>query len=184
MKGPVHEVEISKGYWLGTYEVTQGQWQAVMGTTPWSRNSYVVEDPSHPAVVVSWLDVQDFLVRLNEAEGAIWYRLPTEAEWEYACRAGTQTRWSFGDNELYAPYYEWYSYTADAAGESYAHAGGSSGWRIPGACATCTATCGSGCTTGTMRTITTAHPGSIRPDLPPAPAASSGAVTTSLLSTK
>ena len=130
-ESPVHEVEISNGYWLGTYEVTQGQWQAVMGTTPWSGDGAVVDDPSHPAVHVSWEDAQDFIVRLNEAAGALWYRLPTEAEWEFACRAGTQTPWSFGDNQLYvAPHYAWYSYTAGRAGENYAHAVGTK-WPNP-----------------------------------------------------
>ena len=126
-EGPVHEVEISQGFYLGTYEVTQGQWQAVMGTTPWSGDGTVVDDPSHPAVHVSWPEVQDFIIRLNKAEGAIWYRLPTEAEWEYACRAGTQTRWSFGDNELHAPYavrYPSYDYTASRSGHDHADAVG------------------------------------------------------------
>ena len=95
-EGPVHEVEISQGFYLGKYEVTQGQWESVMGETPWSGGSYVVEDSSHPAVSISWHDVQRFVAKLNDAAGDSLYRLPTEAEWEYACRAGTSTRWSFG----------------------------------------------------------------------------------------
>ena len=62
---PVHEVEISKGFWLGKYEVTQGQWEAVMETTPWQENGqdqyYVQSNPSHPAVYISWDDVQEFI---------------------------------------------------------------------------------------------------------------------------
>ena len=78
---------------MGVYEVTQGQWQAVMGNNP----SKFTGDPSRPVETVSWDDVQEFIRRLNSREGGATYRLPTEAEWEYAARAGTTTRWSFGD---------------------------------------------------------------------------------------
>ena len=107
-EGPVHEVEISQGFYLGTYEVTQGQWEAVMGETPWSGRPYVREDSSHPAVWISWDDVHAFIGRLNDAAGDSLYRLPSEAEWEYACRAGTSTRWSFGDDESQLTHYAWY----------------------------------------------------------------------------
>ena len=97
-----HEVEISTGFWLGQYEVTQGQWEAVMGGTdwaaPWAGQSHVQLDAGYPATYVSWEAVQEFMARLNDEEGGWYYRLPTEAEWEYACRAGTTTRWSFGDD--------------------------------------------------------------------------------------
>ena len=115
---PVHEVEISKGFWLGKYEVTQGQWEAVMETTPWSSEDYVRENPSHPAVHIFWNDVQEFIEKLNNAAGSDVYRLPTEAEWEYACRAGTTTPWSFGDAESQLTNYAWY------LAEQYAHAVG------------------------------------------------------------
>ena len=98
-EGPLHEVELSRGFWLGKYEVTQGQWEAVMGSRPWSGRDYVRSNSSHPAVYISWHDVQEFIEKLNAASGSSLYRLPSEAEWEYACRAGTQTRWSFGDDE-------------------------------------------------------------------------------------
>ena len=119
-EGPVHEVEISEGFWLGKYEVTQGQWEAVMGTTPWSGKGkgYVREDSSHPAVYISWDAVQRFIDKLNDAAGSAVYRLPTEAEWEYACRAGTRTRWSFGDDESDLTDYAW------NAGKKYAQAVG------------------------------------------------------------
>lgn len=123
-EGPLHEVEISRGFWLGKYEVTQGQWEAVMGTTPWSGEAYVRSNPSHPAVYISWEDVQAFITKLNDAAGSEVYRLPTEAEWEYACRAGTLTRWSFGDDESQLTHYAWYSDNAWDAGEEYAHAVG------------------------------------------------------------
>ena len=101
------------GFWLGKHEVTQGQWQAVMGTAPWSRvggdvKHHVVSDPSYPAVNISWDDAHDFIGKLNDAAGDSLYRLPTEQEWEYACRAGTRTAWSFGDNEEELTHFAWY----------------------------------------------------------------------------
>ena len=123
-EGPVHEVEISRGFWLGKYEVTQGQWEAMMETRPWSGRGYVKSDPSHPAVSISWNDVQSFIGRLNDAAGDSLYRLPSEAEWEYACRAGSRTRWSFGDDESVLGDYAWYSASAWDVGEEYAHAVG------------------------------------------------------------
>ena len=122
-EGPVHEVEISEGFWLGKYEVTQEQWEAVMGTTPWSGKSYALSDPSHPTVYISWDDVQEFIGRLNAAGSAV-YRLPSEAEWEYACRARSTTPWSFGDDERRLTHYAWYNDNAWDVGEEYAHAVG------------------------------------------------------------
>ena len=116
-EGPLHEVEISRGFWLGKYEVTQGEWEAVMGTTPWSGDSFVRSNPSHPAVYISWNDVQRFVEKLNDVAGETVYRLPTEAEWEYACRAGTSTRWSFGDDESDLTDYAWYRANAWNAGK-------------------------------------------------------------------
>ena len=123
-EGPQHEVTISQGFYLGKYEITQGQWESVMGTRPWSGKSYVRENANHPAVYISWNDVQEFIRRLNNAEGSEVYRLPTEAEWEYACRAGTTTRWSFGDDESELGRYAWYWDNAWTVGERYAHAVG------------------------------------------------------------
>ncbi len=82
---PVHEVTLSKGFYLQVTEVTQRQWEAVMGSNP----SYF-KGPDRPVEQVSWNDVQEFLRRLNEKEKDSRYRLPTEAEWECACRAGGQ----------------------------------------------------------------------------------------------
>ena len=121
---PQHEVTISQGFYLGKYEVTQGQWEAVMGTTPWSGEGYVQANPNHPAVYVSWSDAQEYIAKLNTAAGVNIYRLPTEAEWEYSCRAGTTTRWSFGEGESQLGEYAWYRDNAWDIGEKYAHAVG------------------------------------------------------------
>ena len=102
-EGPVHSVRISEGFYLGKYEVTQGQWEAVMGTRPWAAN--VPSEADYPAVYISWEDAQAFIDQLNASAGSNIYRLPSEAEWEYACRAGTSTRWSFGDDASQLTHY-------------------------------------------------------------------------------
>jgi formylglycine-generating enzyme required for sulfatase activity len=123
-EGPQHEVTISRGFYLGKYETTQGQWEAVMGTTPWSGKELVQENPNSPAVYISFDDMQAFVDRLNEAAGAFWYRLPTEAEWEYAARAGTTTLWSFGTDLNQLLDYAWYNFNAKFDDGDYAHAVG------------------------------------------------------------
>ena len=97
-EGPQHEVTITKGFYLGKYEVTQAQWESVMNTRPWDRVGATdeLEKARYPARSVPWESIQSFIRRLNEAEGQDIFRLPTEAEWEYACRAGTTTPWFFG----------------------------------------------------------------------------------------
>lgn len=88
---PVHTVRVD-GFWLGKYEVTQKQWQKVMGHNP----SFVKKGINYPVEQVSWNDVQDFIRKLNSLSGGKYeFKLPTEAEWEYAARSG-------GKNELYA----------------------------------------------------------------------------------
>ena len=95
---PRHEVAISRGFHLGKYELTQAQWESLMGTRPWAGEigPYLKEGPNYPAVYMYREEAQAFVDALNAAEGSEVYRLPTEAEWEYACRAGTTTLWSFG----------------------------------------------------------------------------------------
>lgn len=91
LPGQQHEVTLAKPYYMGKYEVTQEQWDA-LGLVNLSVN----KGPKLPATNVSWFDAQEFIKKLNaKTEGG--YRLPTEAEWEFACRAGTTTAYSFGD---------------------------------------------------------------------------------------
>lgn len=101
---PVHKVRISRSFYLGKYEVTQGQWQMVMGTKP----SHFAGDPNLPVEQVSWEDVQAFVRTLNAKEGGPTYRLPTEAEWEHAARAGATSVYSFGDDAEQLGAYAWY----------------------------------------------------------------------------
>lgn len=81
---PVHRVRISQSFELGKYEVTQVQWETVMG-----QNPSFFKGANLPVESVSWDDVQQFISRVNELDDQFVYRLPTEAEWEYACRAGS-----------------------------------------------------------------------------------------------
>ncbi len=88
-----YEVTLTKPFYMGKYEVTQDQWEGIMGNNPSSRT----KGAKLPVTDVSWEDCQEFIKKLN-AKTNNGYRLPTEAEWEYACRAGTSTVYSFGDS--------------------------------------------------------------------------------------
>ena len=88
-----HEVTISSPFFIGKFEVTQQQWQGVMGSNP----SRFTGAAGLPVEQVSWFDVEEFLTRLNERDTAGHYRLPTEAQWEYTCRGGTTTAYGIGD---------------------------------------------------------------------------------------
>lgn len=115
---PRHAVTLSRPFYLAGFEVTQAQWEAVMGSSPFNlarSNPYDglpgmaarLRKPDHPATV-SWNDAQAFILRLNEKEGHARYRLPTEAEWEYAARAGTTTAYSFGDDVRQLGRHAWF----------------------------------------------------------------------------
>jgi formylglycine-generating enzyme required for sulfatase activity len=106
---PAHEVTLTKPFYLGIYEVTQAQWKAVMGENP----SFFRGDDL-PVDSVSWENCQKFLAKLKEkvGQGSIC-RLPTEAEWEYACRAGSTTGYCFGDDQARLGEYAWYTANSD-----------------------------------------------------------------------
>jgi len=95
-EGPGHEVKLSKGFYLGIFEVTQSQWQAVMGFNP-SVFQQGGDPGNRPVESVSWNDCIRFIEKLDSMELG-HFRLPTEVEWEYACRAGSQSRFYWGDD--------------------------------------------------------------------------------------
>ena len=97
---PVHCVTISKPFYMGVYEVTQEQYKQIMDAKP-SK----FDGKNLPVENVSWFDAVEFCRRLSETEG-LYYRLPTEAEWEYACRAGTTSKYYWGDK--FDGAYSWY----------------------------------------------------------------------------
>jgi formylglycine-generating enzyme required for sulfatase activity len=115
-----HRVEITQPFYLGVTEVTQGQWFAVMQTKPWAGEYVVKEGDLYAATYVSWDDANEYCLRLSENEGKT-YRLPTEAEWEHACRGGTTTAFSFGNDAGSLNDYAWFITNAGNIGEKYAH---------------------------------------------------------------
>ena len=100
---PRHQVVISKDFQMLEFEVTQAQWEAVMGNNPSSFSG-----DNNPVESVSWHDCQSFISKLNELDSDYTYRLPTEAEWEYACRAGSDTTYSHGNDSGQLGEYAWY----------------------------------------------------------------------------
>ncbi|MDP6357199.1 MAG: SUMF1/EgtB/PvdO family nonheme iron enzyme [Planctomycetota bacterium] len=102
-ESPQHRVRVTKPFYMGIHEVTEAQYSAVTGSSP-SRGG-----KDRPVGGVSWNDAMDFCSKLSKKTGKS-VRLPTEAEWEYACRAGTTTLWSFGDNEGDLDKYAWYAH--------------------------------------------------------------------------
>jgi formylglycine-generating enzyme required for sulfatase activity len=118
-EGPQTTVVIPHGFWMGKCEVTQAEYQALMGTNP----SNITDDLQRPVERVNWQETMEYCDRLTQRaqtagrlpEG-YYFRLPTEAEWEYACRAGTTTRFSFGDDKGYARLadYAWFMANSDS----------------------------------------------------------------------
>jgi Tol biopolymer transport system component/formylglycine-generating enzyme required for sulfatase activity/DNA-directed RNA polymerase subunit RPC12/RpoP len=117
---PQHQVRISESFWMGQTEVTQGQYKSVMNAQPWSGKPLVQESTNNPAVYVSWDEAVAFCRKLSQQEGKT-FRLPTEAEWEYACRAGTTTRFSFGDSVSSLGDHAWFYDNTDKVDQDYAH---------------------------------------------------------------
>ena len=118
-------VTLTKPFELGKHQVTQAQWKSVMGTEPW-KGQQVIPVYNDPATNVAYFDAVEFCATLTAIERDYEilsadeeYRLPTEAEWEYACRAGTTTAFSFGDDESKLSEYAWFS--DNTVGEEHAH---------------------------------------------------------------
>jgi formylglycine-generating enzyme required for sulfatase activity len=118
----LHYVTLSQGFWIGRYEVTKEQWRAVKGATPWEGQDDVLDEDDSPATYVSWNDCSAFVSDLNDATG-LSFAIPTEAQWEYACRAGTETRFYWGDDSEYSIMddYAWFYDNAEGPGAAYAH---------------------------------------------------------------
>lgn len=124
---PVNVI-LTKGFWLGETEVTQGQWKAVMQTRPWSNRKFVQEGDDYPAVYIDAEDAVSYCEKLTNHERSAdrlpkgWkYALPTEAQWEYAARSGATTRYCFGDAEASLRDHAWFNDNAGNVGEKYAH---------------------------------------------------------------
>ena len=129
LQKPPHRVRITKPFHLGVHEVTRGEWEDVMGTTPWKNWVTAKEGDRYPAIHVCWDDATEFCRTLTEKERRAGrlkpgesYRLPTEAEWEYACRAGSRTVYHFGIGAGGSlGEYDWYKDNAVYIDEKYAH---------------------------------------------------------------
>jgi formylglycine-generating enzyme required for sulfatase activity len=115
-----HRVMISKDFYMGQTEVTQSQYRAIMNNEPWLGKSFIQQSNNNPAAYISWDEAKEFCKSLTQKEGRT-YKLPTEAQWEYACRAGTTTRYSFGDSESSLGEYAWFYGNAGNADERFAH---------------------------------------------------------------
>ena len=106
-ENPIHNVSFSESIMMGKYAVTQAQWRAVM-----NHNPSDFKDDLRPVETVSWHDVQDFIDALNKLENTENYRLPTEAEWEYAARAGSESAYAFGSEAVRLGEFAWYEKNA------------------------------------------------------------------------
>lgn len=120
-------VTLTSGFWLGQYEVTQEQWRHVMRSRPWRGMAGAVEEADYPVIYVDYYQALSFCKTLTDLEtksgrlpGDWEYTLPTEAQWEYACRAGTTTRYSFGDDGSKLSEYAWYIDNAGPIGHRHA----------------------------------------------------------------
>lgn len=123
IRADVHTVTLTKGFWLGKYEVTQSQWRAIIGTNPASRFGV---GSDYPVYNISWNDITNKFIpainHINMHQGK--FRLPTEAEWEYACRAGSTTTYYWGNDasEDVVKQYCWYAINAYSGTWTVPHA--------------------------------------------------------------
>lgn len=120
------EVVLTQPFFIGKCVVTQSEWIQLMDSQPWERQDFIQEGDRYPATYVSWEDAQNFCEKLTYQEQGFllpgWRcTLPTEAQWEYSCRAGTTTRFSFGKHESALTNYGWYEDNAYKLGEDYPH---------------------------------------------------------------
>lgn len=116
-EGPVRKVKISKGFYLGKYEITQQQWEWIMKESPSVFQGFEDSD-QRPVDRVSWEDCQLFIQRINALEKGT-FRLPTEAEWEYACRAGSTERFPWGVDSTYRGLFEHAWFFSRSEGKSH-----------------------------------------------------------------
>lgn len=110
IESPQHRIVIARGFRMSSTPVTRNQWAAVIGLLPSTP-----VDATHPVTEVSWDDAQRFLARLSEVHAPGSFRLPTEAEWEYACRAGSSGRYAGGDSEADLDRMGWYAASSGGA---------------------------------------------------------------------
>lgn len=121
-------VNLTKGYWLATLPVTQSEWKKVMASEPWKKNLFTKNGDNFPVTYITWDNAMEFCQKFTNEERtagrlpAGWeYTLPTDAQWERACRAGTDTKFSFGNDETKLGEYAWFGGNAGSIGEKYAH---------------------------------------------------------------
>ncbi|MBI2431580.1 MAG: formylglycine-generating enzyme family protein [Candidatus Hydrogenedentes bacterium] len=119
---PAHEVTLGEGFWISRMEITRAQWSKVMGSRPWGGEADAdqTQDLVLPATHVSWKDANLFVAALNKL-GRGTFSLPTEAQWEYACRAGTTTPYFFGQDAAAMGDFAWYRENTQAVKEMWPH---------------------------------------------------------------
>lgn len=117
---PAHTVTFAKGFWISKFEITQKQWKDVMGFNPsYHQGSSYPNAETRPVDNVSWRDVQDFIEELNAQNLTLRFRLPSEAQWEYACRAGTVTRFHWGEDSATNKIDKFAWYQMNSGGETH-----------------------------------------------------------------
>ena len=117
-EGPLDRMKITEPFYMGIHEVTQARWAAIMGRGPWHVKSHAGKSADSAANYLSWNDCHEFCLKLSEKIG-MKVSLPTEAQWEYACRAGTQTAYCFGDDTTGLGDYAWIWSNAGVFGEKH-----------------------------------------------------------------